>query len=408
MKKGIIIFAIISLIAAWILGKVLYEPPDYMEKIETLFQEDGQVEYVLNNTNPLVYEVYTVSQESFLGYVTVAGSSGYEGNVYTATRICPEGTVIDAIIVEENEWRHWIQKIEDEKYFEQFKLKNITDPFYLGHDLDGVTRATITSHAIAGGIRQGTHFVASTYFQLEPVKISEPWFAYKLLLIPALWLMIVAAVVMKYNRLRWVTLILGIVLVGFMFNSNVSISHIGAIMVGNFPAISNNFTWYVMIFGIILTTFILGKNVYCYWLCPFGAIQEVLHLASGKRLSPGKRVKQILMNIRKTLVWLVLIIILLTQAPSTGGYEPFATMFAFTGNTLQWAIIFYTLIVGIISYRFWCHNLCPVGYCINLFADISRQVKSMVRDVVDKEQTISSKVKSQEKGGYPNEQRTKL
>jgi len=387
-RKIVTWFFLVGLVVAWFTGRALSEPPNYLDKAALLYNEPTTF-ILVNDNNPIVYQVLAKDdKESFLGYLTIGCTKGYQSDVYTAAQISPDGTIEGAVVVDENDGPQWVKKIAEEKLVDQFSGKNAADPLYQGHDIDAVSGATITSAGITGGVRQASHYVASVYLKLEPARVNEPWFSFDLLFIPAIWLLALAGLILKKNKLRWVTLSLSVIVIGFMYNACVSIGYFGSIMLGNFPLISINFNWYTMVLGILLTTLILGKNIYCTWICPFGAFQELLHLATGKKLSPGKKVRFLLTNTRKVLIWLVLILMLLSQKPSS--YEPFGTLFGFTGDTLQWIILFYTLGVGIISYRFWCHNLCPVGYCVNVLAKVSRTIKGKFRKSAIQERPLET------------------
>ena len=112
-----------------------------------------------------------------------------------------------------------------------------------------------------------------------------------------------------------------------------------------------------------------GRGVYCGWLCPFGALQELLHKA-GQRL--GVKRIEIPWEIHERL-WPVKYIALLaiiaislkdmTLAFKAAEIEPFKT--AIILHFLRdWPFVLYAgvlLGLGLFVERFYCRYLCPLG-----------------------------------------------
>ena len=126
----------------------------------------------------------------------------------------------------------------------------------------------------------------------------------------------------------------------------------------------------VIIAGYTLVSVVLiGRGVFCGWLCPFGALQELLGqisralhvpqwnppVALEKRLWMGKYIAAA-----------AVLLLLITQIDSTGTMleiEPFKTAIT-TRFTRAWPYVFYAgavLAIGLFSERAYCRFLCPLG-----------------------------------------------
>ena len=71
-------------------------------------------------------------------------------------------------------------------------------------------------------------------------------------------------------------MIVGLVFLGFVFNSQFVLTHINMVLLGYWPDWHTHLFWYILIAGLFLFKARRDWNVYCYDFCPFGAAQDVL------------------------------------------------------------------------------------------------------------------------------------
>jgi polyferredoxin len=119
----------------------------------------------------------------------------------------------------------------------------------------------------------------------------------------------------------------------------------------------------------IISVLLIGRGVFCGWLCPFGALQELLAQASRalrlpqwhppagveKRLRMGKYIAAAAV--------LILVLSGIDASNATSEIEPFKT--AITSKfTRAWPYVLYAgtlLAIGLFSERAYCRFLCPLG-----------------------------------------------
>ncbi len=119
----------------------------------------------------------------------------------------------------------------------------------------------------------------------------------------------------------------------------------------------------------LVSLLLLGRGVFCGWLCPFGALQELLGQAARalglpqwnpsaalqRRLWMGKYIS--------AAVVLGAALLSLEMAPAVAEIEPFKT--AITSHfTRAWPYLLYAgalLFVGLFTERAFCRFLCPLG-----------------------------------------------
>ncbi|WP_368293002.1 4Fe-4S binding protein [Dehalobacter sp. TBBPA1] len=320
-------------------------------------------------SSPLIYEVNEQSKdgkEEKIGYVVIEQAVAYGGPIKMVTGINLQGKIVGTVIAAHKDTPSFINNILDQKYLERFIGKDITDPLSINRDIDRISGATFSTRGIAKAVSQGSHAVARSEFGLNVKDEVEPFkFGSKEIAVIALVILTVIGVAFKQRKLRWVALIGSLVFIGFQYNTSISLANIAALLMGNFPPIRENLVWYILLIGIPVITFIIGKNIYCFWLCPFGALQEITaKVGGGKFKCCNKAIEAKAAKLRYILIYLALIGAFLTKSPSFAGYEPFATLFGRQGFGIQWLILPVVIFSSFFISRFWCRFFCP-GLILN-------------------------------------------
>jgi polyferredoxin len=111
---------------------------------------------------------------------------------------------------------------------------------------------------------------------------------------------------------------------------------------------------------------IAWRNLYCARLCPFGALQELLHAALPWRLAATAEEDRGARSLRIAFLWLATVAVFALGIGEAAGYEPFSTAFDWVGGRLQWALLVAVLLLALVRHRPWCRYFCPTGTCLQL------------------------------------------
>ncbi len=385
------IMAVLTLVAAYLLPLLIVHESDYLALFRAAVPEAD--EFVKRSSEPVVYEAVSVrdGHRETVAYVGLGSGTGYEGPVLTAVVVDPTGKILDVLVVEHTEWTTWYNKVEKAGFIAGFAGRRVSDALTLGVDVDAVTGATFTSRGIADGVREAAHAIATGRLGLTPpagerdLRLST-----EAMVVAALWLVAVIGVRAGRAAVRWVTLAASLAAVGFWLAAPLTFTSIAGLLLGRVPPLDTaHLVWYVVFVGVVVTVLVFRRNIYCYWICPFGALQEILALAGGGGVSPSRRIARLLRAVRPVLVWGALLVAFLTRSPATSGYEPFGTLFTFTGSNVRWLLLILVLVMGILSRRFWCLHFCPTGYAIELLASGRRQLEKLLKKSGDRSPAVA-------------------
>ncbi len=185
-----------------------------------------------------------------------------------------------------------------------------------------------------------------------------------------------------YFRICFLTWIL--VWLGWIVGGQLSVLH----LINFFEIITspnNNFSSFlaepiILIIGAVtlISFFIWGRALFCGWLCPFGALQELFSIISKK-----VGIHQIFLpnyldkNIRYLKYFLLAIIIIATTLEFNltkylYNIEPFKTAitlrFMAPINIVMWAV--FLLIINLFIERAYCRYICPLGAGLAIFGKV--------------------------------------
>lgn len=311
-----------------------------------------------------------------LGYITASEGPGYGGPMTVMVNWTLEGTITAVNIPQHHEDLPWWRALERQDFFGQYTGRSFSQPLRLEDDIDAVSGSTVSCNGVAVGLRIGRDVLADYLGQPytgpgDPIKFGAPEIAV-IVGILSVVLLRSLPLIRRYTWLRNYTMAYGLIVLGIWLSIPLSLTNIASWLVGYSPHLETFVIIYIIVFSVLGLAVLLGKNYYCFWLCPYVAVQEFIHAVFRIRVQPDVKWFKLFRNTRYVLLFLALFLVLALKNPSVSVFEPWNVLFSFKGTTDQWVLMFFALAGAAFVYNFWCHYLCPVGAVMDIILKVRR------------------------------------
>jgi len=307
---------------------------------------------------------------------------GFGGKINLAIYVDTALDLVDFNVVRSNETPSYLKLLDD--WQERLKARSLfkRQPMY---EIDTVSGATVTSQAILLALgdsastfaRDILGFSAGANFQsARPAGKYLPD-AHAAYLVGA----VVIALIVIYFGGFWTRLIVlaaTCVAGGFVLNAQYSTEQIATVLSMNTPAAGLSGAFLLAV-GIPVLVAVFG-NIYCGYICPFGAAQELLSYVIPSRFRRPLSIEKL--QEARFFKYAILLVLMaaffVSRDRTTLSADTLITVFGiqFPISDIQWqslsSLILMTIIVGSVLYtRFWCRYLCPAGAFLSLFNKVA-------------------------------------
>lgn len=334
-----------------------------LEQKSVLVSGNREIPYYLVKGEAGEEDRYIFSTEHF-----APGITGYSGPVLLAVLVSGSGELLDYTVMRSTETPVYLDYVSH-ILPQRLTGKNIFDPGLI-NQVDTVTGATMTSDAIIHSLSvAGTGFAQKVLEKGDDIQVTGTFHWSQVTGFIVLFFFIIALILRKFPLLwvRRVFLLAVIVLCGLVLNVQYSTDHLFRL---GFRLTSISIT--ILVAGIPLVSILFG-NVYCGYLCPFGALQELIGdlRPAGLNTAPDKdKSYQFTRYLKYLLLFFLAIAAAATMNPSLFFFDPLIGFFRLYGGVVVVLFCLFILVLSFFYPRVWCRNLCPAGAFLSLVGQI--------------------------------------
>ena len=176
----------------------------------------------------------------------------------------------------------------------------------------------------------------------------------------------------KSVPLKYVTLAVAVVYLGFYKSQLISVVNLYSAATGNLPVFRYSLAWYLFAGFTVVTTVLWGR-LYCGRICAYGALTQLLD-----RVVPDRLRLEVPPWLERRAAWIkyfllgaVLLYFLATSDIAAYRYvEPF-WMFTLRASPALWIGLGALLVATVFVRNLYCRFLCPVGAALGLLSKLT-------------------------------------
>ncbi|NIP26160.1 MAG: 4Fe-4S binding protein [Phycisphaerae bacterium] len=307
---------------------------------------------------------------------------GFGGKMNLGIHVNTTGRLINFHIIKSNETPAYLNLLSqpdanDLTWYAHLNGSKLFQPQPFA-DVHSVTGATVSSEAILSSIQTSAHKFASQVLgqSLEP-KLKEKTRLANLTDTQGIYLIgaFALALIVTYRGGFWsrlAVLCLNLVVGGIILNTQYSSEQIASILSIQTPVVGLSGA-FLLVIGIPILIIFFG-NIFCGYICPFGALQELLGYFIPKRFKPMISIEtmQKARFVKYGILLVVIIVFFSSRNRTTLAADPLISIFNFQFWGLSifgplLLIVTMALIGSVFYTRFWCRYLCFVGAFLSLF-----------------------------------------
>jgi FMN-binding domain/4Fe-4S binding domain len=354
LKTIIVLLIPLFLALAWAGGEV--------RKKEAMTQRLGNISIDIEGVVPIdehLYQGHRKDHPEETLYLAHSSHPSYGGPLKVAAVVDRQKQIQYLAILDSADTHSYLDKVVGLGILDQFTGKSIEQM----PEVDGISGATFSSVAIINGVESAVQKIRSAKFGMPVMEKQEPAATPETFNIILICMFFLSALVITNKRFkpkrkaRAVLLMLSVITLGFWLDIQFSISTVVSLLSGYWLKGMATYTASLCLVLAVIVFIVTKKNLFCTFICPFGAVQEGLGKITG--CSPPKQ-KRWMDWIARTWVLIVLLAALYFQTPSDAMYEPFSMAFNFIGSGITYGLTILIVFASLAIKRPWCNLFCPV------------------------------------------------
>ena len=235
--------------------------------------------------------------------------------------------------------------------------------------VDGLSGATVTSRAVLESLNRSVRAAGEAAFgkrfapEVKTEGTAAGVWTSRFLVTLGLLALFFPVYLRGDERLRLAYLMSSLILLGVWLNSLVTEVDLVNLSQGSWPSLVDNPQRWLLLCFVLVTAVLFGQ-AWCGYVCPFGALQELISRLGrrlGLRRYPDRGLETRVRYLKFLLLALVLIAVWLSGEGLWASFNPM--QHAFSGHWAGWmlGLLAVSILGSLFYFRFWCRYFCPFG-----------------------------------------------
>ena len=289
---------------------------------------------------------------------------GFGGKINLAIHTDTAGNLLDFHIIRSNETpayldmlTNWLASLKGHRLFSDNPFANV----------DAVTGATVSSKAVLQSLSEsGNTFAAQILGQTVQQKTTTAAYRWPDAQAAYLLAALLLTLFVIYRGGFWSRLFIlasDVLIAGVLLNAQFSTEQIVSLLslATPFAALTGVF---ILTIGAPILALLFG-NIYCGYLCPFGALQELIGLLLPARFKPSLSIDYMRKArfVKFAILFVLIAAFFLSRSHDSLAADPLIKAFNFKYHGVFLSVIVAVALIGSLFYsRFWCRYLCPAAH----------------------------------------------
>lgn len=124
----------------------------------------------------------------------------------------------------------------------------------------------------------------------------------------------------------------------------------------------------ILLVAVPLVTTLIWGRFFCGWICPLGAVQELIHFKKIKLPPYFPTIDRTLKFLKYSILAFLTYLAVKTGLNIFCQYEPFKALFNFQGDFITIILLVITLLASVFIQRPFCRYLCPFGAILSFIS----------------------------------------
>lgn len=283
--------------------------------------------------------------------------TGYAGPTPLMIAIDDNGRIKEVMLLEHSETPGFISRIVKAGYLDKWDGKHWKEAVRL--EADTVSGATMSSSAIRGSLRKRLSMIdPKAKVEASTRQVGFTWQDGVIIFVPLMGLYLCFGKSKHVKILRYVQMAVSIVFLGFFTSTMFSMAQITGWIVSGVP-VAAGLLFFVAV--AVAVPIITGRNVHCFFVCPFGLLQELVYKITPWEKKVDPKWNKRLRYVRYGVLVIIAAALLTGLKIDVNNLEPFSTFKFKAAGVFAIGIALASLVAGIFMNRPWCSYGCAAG-----------------------------------------------